>query len=150
MVVAIHLVKGLDSHKVSKVIDLNREAVNDTRLSTPKIKTEMPSAVKRAHFLKDFEAVVYTEMQKSLDCIELIKQDINNYRIESQVLRKQWYLETSADERERISNKIAVNQQWVVECEEHISLMNQRALRLQDQLEALFLQDQRVNQVVQA
>lgn len=147
MVVAIHLVKDFDSYKVSKVIDLSRGAVNDAQLPRLENGSRLPPARPAIHFLKDFEEVVYDEEQKSLGCIALIKQEMNHYRLELQGLRKQWYLEASAENRRIISNKIAINQQWISECEEYISIINQRVLRLQEQLRELSLQNECVNEL---
>lgn len=124
----------------SKVIHLNLKVVKD-RASNDMEANHLSTA----SFLKDFEAVVRTEMQKSVDCIALIKQDIHYARTKSQALRKQLQLESSEDERTRVLNKIAANKAWMAECEEHIVLINQRTLVLQEQLQALLLQSQNVN-----
>lgn len=147
MVVAIHLVKDFDSYKVSKVIDLSLGAVNDPQLHRRENGHKLPTAHTAIHFLKDFKEVVYDEEQKSLSCIALIKQEINHYRLELQELRKQWHLDASADNRKRISNKITINQEWISECEEYIAIINQRVLRLQEQLLELSLQNECVNEL---
>jgi len=122
----------------SKWVYLNRSVVKEAASNDREVKP-----LSAASFLRDFEAVVHTEMQKSVDCIALVKQDITYARTESQVLRKQLHLESSAKEQARILNKIAANKAWIAECEEHIVLINQRALVLQEQL--VSLQNKSVN-----
>ena len=122
----------------SKWVHLNRSLVKEAASND-----RDPKPLNAASFLRDFEAVVHTEMQKSTDCIVLIKQDITYARTESQVLRKQLHLESSAKEQARILNKIAANKAWIAECEEHIVLINQRTLVLQEQL--VSLQNKSVN-----
>lgn len=124
---------------VSKLTPLHLKVVTEVK-SRVEANTARTNAV---HFLKDFEAVVHTEVQKSVDCIALIKQDIHHARTQAQQLRKQLHLESSANEKMRILNKIAVNKAWMAECEEHIMLINQRAWLLQEQL--VLLQGQNIN-----
>lgn len=122
----------------SQWVHLDRTVVKDAASNDRQVKL-----LGAASFLRDFEAVVHTEMQKSVDCIALIKQDIAYARTESQVLRKQLHWESSAKEQARILNKIAANKTWIAECGEHIVLINQRALVLQEQL--VSLQNKNVN-----
>ncbi|MBY0545220.1 MAG: hypothetical protein K2Q14_06720 [Gammaproteobacteria bacterium] len=130
----------------AKVVHLDqRAAVNDEKANAARVvegSTEQTAIKSQTAFLNDFEAIVEEERQKTLDCIELIKQDIHHYRGESHVLRKQLYLESSAQERARLTDKIAANKEWIAECEERILLINQRASVLQKQLQILSLQSQ--------
>lgn len=132
MTVAIQAEKQTNG---SKVIHLNLKVVK--KGASNDVAANHLSA---ASFLKDFAALVQEEMQKSVDCIALIKEDINHARTESQVLRKQFQLESSEEERTRILNKIAVNKAWMAECEEHIILIKQRALVLQAEWMSLQVQ----------
>lgn len=121
-----------------RVIHLTQSAVND----------EKPNETTMASFVSDFEAVVQTEVRKSLDCIELIKEDIHHCRTESQQLRKELHLEAAANKRARLIDKIAANKEWIAECEERIFLINQRAAVLQEQLGVLSLQSQAAKEIL--
>ena len=123
-----------------KVIHLNLKVVKEMA-SNDVAANHLNATV----FSKDFAALVQEEMQKSVDCIALIKQDIHSARAESQVLRKQFQLESSENERTRILNKIAANKAWIAECEAHIVLINRRALVLQEALGLLYLQCQNIS-----
>lgn len=131
----------------TKVIHLDqRAAVNDDEANAAKVvarpSTEQTATKSRTAFLQDFEAIVQEEAQKSLDCIDLIKQDIHHYRAESQSLRKQLHLASSPDECARLISQITVNKQSMAECEERIFHINQRMSVLQTQLRAVSLQSQ--------
>lgn len=131
----------------TKVIHLDqRAAVNDDEANAAEVverpSREQPATKSHMAFLNDFEAIVQEEVRKSLDCIELIKQDIHHYRAESQGLRKQLHLESSPDECARLRNQLTVNKQWMAECEERIFHINQRMSVLQTQLRAVSLQSQ--------
>lgn len=134
------------SPKVEKIISLNLKAVNNAQFkSTDQIFEVEPFTQNSITiFVKDFQAVVCTEIEKSLECVALIKQDINQHRTESQVLRKQLYLETSSNERARIQSKMETNKQWMAECEEQIALIHKRILVLHEQLHRLCIQSESI------
>lgn len=90
-----------------------------------------------ALFIKGFQAVVNTEIQKTLDCITLIEQNISSYSAEWRMLMQQLGDEGTTNERVRIEAKIATNKKETAEAQEQVEVLQQRILVLEEQLHQL-------------
>ena len=109
------------------------------------IKGNKDNLTSAASFVTDFEDIVQTELQKSLFCIDLIKQDIayhqKELRFQLKVLKEFWRLVPPSKDREeraiKIMNKIANSRQAIVDCEERLFVITQRILVLQEQVTVL-------------
>ena len=127
----------LNPPKVEKVMHLNLKAENNAEFEGTVQNQSLLYQNNMVIFIKGFKAVVQEEMQKSLDCISFIKEDMDYYKTELQLLRKQLHLETTETERERIQDKITANKCRLGECEEQILLIQERVLRLTEEFRVL-------------
>jgi hypothetical protein len=122
----------------------NHRELRLVKSRTNRVAVKRPDA---AHFLKDFEEIVYKEMQKSAHCIDRINEDVDRHsrdlRFQLHTLKELWRLVPPSKDREdravNLMNKIAFNRQTIKEYETCIALIKRRALLLQAELGLLFL-----------